>query len=251
MATAKLIRAAMEDMKPRFPEGIDYKVTYDTTVFVTETIGEVIHTLFEAFILVVLVVYLFLGNVRATLIPMIAVPVSLIGTFAILLAFGYSANTISMFAMILAIGIVVDDAIVVVEAVEHITGNHGSARRRSREGGDAGDHGSDHRDHARAAVGLRAGGIHSRHHRSAVPAIRRDGVGRDAAVGHQRADAEPRAVCPDAAAWTFQQGDHATGIAGHRQGARCLRQCGCPSGQQSRAQSRVHRPRRRRDLPAL
>ena len=105
-------------------------------MFVTETIGEVIHTLFEAFILVVLVVFLFLGNVRATLIPMIAVPVSLIGTFAILLAFGFSANTISMFAMILAIGIVVDDAIVVVEAVEHKTRDHGSARRRSREGGD-------------------------------------------------------------------------------------------------------------------
>ena len=80
---------------------------------------EVVHTLLEAFILVVLVVFLFLGNVRATLIPMIAVPVSLIGTFAVLLAMGFSANTISMFAMILAIGIVVDDAIVVVESVEH------------------------------------------------------------------------------------------------------------------------------------
>jgi HAE1 family hydrophobic/amphiphilic exporter-1 len=119
VATAKLLRAAMEDMKTRFPEGIDYKITYDMTVFVSETIKEVVRTLFEAFVLVVLVVFLFLGSVRATLIPMIAVPVSLIGTLAVLLALGFSANTISMFAMILAIGIVVDDAIVVVENVEH------------------------------------------------------------------------------------------------------------------------------------
>ena len=83
----------MDGSQTRFPEGIEYKVTYDTTVFVTTTIEEVIHTLLEAFVLVVLVVFLFLGNVRATLIPMIAVPVSLIGTFAVLLALGFSANT--------------------------------------------------------------------------------------------------------------------------------------------------------------
>jgi multidrug efflux pump len=98
---------------------VDYNITYDTTVFVNESIHEVIKTLLEAFVLVVIVVYLFLGNFRATLIPLIAVPVSLIGTFAFMLALGYSANTVSLLALVLAIGIVVDDAIVVVEAVEH------------------------------------------------------------------------------------------------------------------------------------
>ena len=87
-------------------------------MFVSESINEVVHTLVEAFVLVVIVVFLFLGNVRATIIPLIAVPVSLIGTFAVMLALGYSANTVSLLALVLAIGIVVDDAIVVVEAVE-------------------------------------------------------------------------------------------------------------------------------------
>ena len=93
---------------------------YDTTVFVEATIESVIHTLIEAFVLVAIVVFIFLGNFRATLIPIIAVPVALIGTFAVMLALGFSANTISLLALVLAIGIVVDDAIVVVEAVEHI-----------------------------------------------------------------------------------------------------------------------------------
>ena len=120
VAAAGAVRKALDDLKSRFPAGIDYKVAYDTTVFVNDTIGEVIKTLIEAFVLVAIVVFVFLGNLRATLIPIIAVPVSLIGTFAVLLAFGFSINTISMFAMILAIGIVVDDAIVVVENVERV-----------------------------------------------------------------------------------------------------------------------------------
>jgi hydrophobe/amphiphile efflux-1 (HAE1) family protein len=119
LASAGEVRKALERMKASFPQGIDYTITYDTTVFVNESIHEVIKTLFEAFVLVVIVVYLFLGNFRATLIPLIAVPVSLIGTFAFMLALGYSANTVSLLALVLAIGIVVDDAIVVVEAVEH------------------------------------------------------------------------------------------------------------------------------------
>jgi hydrophobe/amphiphile efflux-1 (HAE1) family protein len=117
--SANAVRAALERLKSAFPQGIDYKITYDTTVFVKESVKEVRHTLFEAFTLVVIVVFLFLGNIRATLIPLIAVPVSLIGTFAVMLALGYSANTVSLLALVLAIGIVVDDAIVVVEAVEH------------------------------------------------------------------------------------------------------------------------------------
>ena len=116
--SAERIGKILEQLKPSFPEGIDYRVTYDTTVFVKESIKGVLHTLGEAFVLVVIVVFLFLGNVRATLIPLLAVPVALIGTFAVMLALGYSANTVSLLALVLAIGIVVDDAIVVVEAVE-------------------------------------------------------------------------------------------------------------------------------------
>ncbi|TQF79155.1 multidrug efflux RND transporter permease subunit [Elioraea sp. Yellowstone] len=120
VATARAAQAAMADLAGRFPEGMEWTVVYDATTFVSETIHEVQKTLIEAFVLVVLVVFLFLGNLRATLIPTIAVPVSLIGTFVVLLMLGYSANTVSLLAMVLAIGIVVDDAIVVVENVERV-----------------------------------------------------------------------------------------------------------------------------------
>jgi hydrophobe/amphiphile efflux-1 (HAE1) family protein len=120
IATAEDIRATLERLSKAFPEGLAYKITYDTTRFVEESVHEVVRTLFEAFVLVVIVVFLFLGNLRATIIPMVAVPVSLVGTFAVLLALGYSANTISLLALVLAIGIVVDDAIVVVENVEKV-----------------------------------------------------------------------------------------------------------------------------------
>ena len=116
--SAERTRKLLEQLKASFPEGVDYKITYDTTEFVKESIKGVVHTLFEGFVLVVIVVFLFLGSFRATLIPLIAVPVSLIGTFSVMLAFGFSANTVSLLALVLAIGIVVDDAIVVVEAVE-------------------------------------------------------------------------------------------------------------------------------------
>ncbi|PZW48430.1 hydrophobe/amphiphile efflux-1 (HAE1) family protein [Humitalea rosea] len=118
------LKSAMEELKQRFPSGVNYNVFYDTSDFVSETITEVAKTLLEAFVLVVLVVFLFLGNLRATVIPTIAVPVSLIGTFAVLLMIGYSANTVSLLAMVLAIGIVVDDAIVVVENVERVMDEH-------------------------------------------------------------------------------------------------------------------------------
>jgi hydrophobe/amphiphile efflux-1 (HAE1) family protein len=117
---AQEVQRALEELETRFPPGVAYNVFYDTSTFVSDTIREVIKTLLEAFILVVIVVYLFLGSLRATLIPTIAVPVSLIGTFAVLLALGYTANTISLLALVLAIGIVVDDAIVVVENVERV-----------------------------------------------------------------------------------------------------------------------------------
>jgi HAE1 family hydrophobic/amphiphilic exporter-1 len=120
VAIATSVRATMDRLAERFPEDLKHAVVYDTTVFVNATIHEVIKTLLEAFALVSIVVYLFLGSFRATLIPIIAVPVSLIGTFAVLLALGFSANTVSLLALVLAIGIVVDDAIVVVENVEHV-----------------------------------------------------------------------------------------------------------------------------------
>jgi multidrug efflux pump len=124
IATLKAVRDKLTDLEKRFPDDLTWKVTYDPTTFVKDTIHEVQKTLVEAFILVVLVVFLFLGSVRATLIPTLAVPVSLIGTFIALLAMGYSANTVSLLAIVLAIGIVVDDAIVVVENVERVMEEH-------------------------------------------------------------------------------------------------------------------------------
>lgn len=120
VATAKAVAQTIDRLRGRFPPGIHALVMYDSTTFVTDTIHEVIKTLLEAFVLVVLVVFLFLGNLRATIIPTVAVPVSLIGAFAFLMALGFSANTVSLLAMVLAIGIVVDDAIVVVENVERV-----------------------------------------------------------------------------------------------------------------------------------
>jgi hydrophobe/amphiphile efflux-1 (HAE1) family protein len=120
VATAKQVRENMARLSQRFPPGLKYIINYDTTTFVYDTIQDVLITLLIAFVLVVIVVFLFLGSLRATLIPAIAVPVSVIGSFAVLLAMGYSANTISLLAMVLAIGILLDDAIVVVENVERV-----------------------------------------------------------------------------------------------------------------------------------
>ena len=118
--TAEAVRATVEKLEPFFPAGLKVVYPYDTTPFVKISINEVVKTLVEAIVLVFLVMYLFLQNFRATLIPTIAVPVVLLGTFAILAAFGYSINTLTMFGMVLAIGLLVDDAIVVVENVERV-----------------------------------------------------------------------------------------------------------------------------------
>jgi multidrug efflux pump len=120
LEVAQSIRTKLEELKQKFPSGVDYVVPFDTTKFVDASIREVVQTLAEALLLVVAVVYLFLQSWRATLIPMVAVPVSLIGTFAGLWIFGFSINTLTLFAMVLAIGIVVDDAIVVLENVERL-----------------------------------------------------------------------------------------------------------------------------------
>jgi multidrug efflux pump len=112
------VRALFEKLKQSFPEGVDYKIVYDPTVYVRDSIKAVVETLFEAILLVVIVVLVFLQTWRASIIPLVAVPVSLVGTFAVMLALGFSLNTLSLFGLVLAIGIVVDDAIVVVENVE-------------------------------------------------------------------------------------------------------------------------------------
>ena len=119
LAVANQVKAQMEELKSRFPQDLDYKIAMDTTLPITEGMKEIVKTLAEAIVLVIIVVFLFLQNWRATLIPLLAVPVSLVGVFAIFPMLGFSINTLSLFGLILAIGLVVDDAIVVVEAVEH------------------------------------------------------------------------------------------------------------------------------------
>ncbi|MBR0567681.1 efflux RND transporter permease subunit [Azoarcus sp. L1K30] len=125
LATATAVRAKLDEMKRYFPQGIDVVVPYDTTPFVRISIEEVVKTLLEAIVLVFLVMYLFLQNIRATLIPTIAVPVVLLGTFGVMAAFGFSINTLTMFGIVLAIGLLVDDAIVVVENVERVMSEEG------------------------------------------------------------------------------------------------------------------------------
>jgi multidrug efflux pump len=133
LATADAIKARMTELQSSFPEGVEYRIVYDTTVFVEESIASVYHTLIEAFVLVFIVVLVFLQNWRATIIPMVAVPVSLIGTFAVMSMLGFSLNNLSLFGLVLAIGIVVDDAIVVVENVERLMAGGLSPREATRK----------------------------------------------------------------------------------------------------------------------
>ncbi|HEV2969847.1 MAG TPA: efflux RND transporter permease subunit, partial [Pirellulales bacterium] len=132
LKTAEAIREKMRTLSQRFPEGVEYQIHYDTTVFVDESIHEVFKTLLEAFALVFIVVLVFLQDWRATIVPMIAVPVSLIGTFAVMGMLGFSLNNLSLFGLVLAIGIVVDDAIVVVENVERYLAMGMNSRDASR-----------------------------------------------------------------------------------------------------------------------
>jgi multidrug efflux pump len=126
--TAVLVKKKIAELAKNFPTGVDWEVRYDTTPFISESIAEVFKTLREAIILVAVVVLLFLQNWRSALIPLVAVPVAIIGTFAVMAAMGFSLNNLTLFGLVLAIGIVVDDAIVVVEAVEHHV-EHGMAPR--------------------------------------------------------------------------------------------------------------------------
>ncbi len=137
----KDVKAKLEELKKSFPKGMDYEISYDASKFLDASIEKVIHTLVEAFILVGLVVFLFLGDWRSTIIPAIAVPVSLIGTFAFMQLFGITINLITLFALVLAIGVVVDDAIVVIEAVhakmeeEHLSARKATKKAMSEIGG--------------------------------------------------------------------------------------------------------------------
>ena len=178
----------MEELKQRLSQGVDYRVVYDTTVFIDESVKSVFHTLFEAIILVFIVVLVFLQNWRATLIPMIAVPVSLVGTFAVMALLGFSLNNLSLFGLVLAIGIVVDDAIVVVENVErHMANGQVAARRRPRR--HDGGHRAGHRHRPGALRRLRAHRVHGRHQRPVLQAVRPDHRRLDGHLGVQLADA--------------------------------------------------------------
>lgn len=128
LRTAQQVRLKMEELKTRFPTGVDYSIVYDTTPFIEESVNEVFNALRDAVALVAIVVLVFLQGWRAAVIPLVAVPVAIVGTFATMAAFGFSLNTLTLFGLVLAIGIVVDDAIVVVEAVEHHI-EHGLAPR--------------------------------------------------------------------------------------------------------------------------
>ena len=130
LETARVVREKMDELQARFPSGLDYQIVYDTTPFIQESVNEVFNTLRDAVILVAFVVLLFLQNWRSALIPLVAVPVAIVGTFAVMAAIGFSLNNLTLFGLVLAIGIVVDDAIVVVEAVEHHI-EHGLAPREA------------------------------------------------------------------------------------------------------------------------
>ena len=189
---ASNIKATMEDLKKRFPRDMDYLVSLDTTLPVTEGINEIVHTLFEAVVLVIIVVFIFLQNWRATLIPLMTVPVSLVGAFIFFPMLGFSINVLSLLGLVLAIGIVVDDAIVVVEAVMHHI-EHGMSAEGRDDQGDGGSVGPGHRDRPHPHRGVRAGRLHGRHHRTAVSAVRDHDRALGAALGRQRADAQPGA----------------------------------------------------------
>ena len=159
LETAEPVRAKMEELKSRFPDGVDYAIVYDTTPFINESINEVFKTLRDAIILVAIVVLVFLQNWRSAIIPLVAVPVAIVGTFAVMAALGFSLNNLTLFGLVLAIGIVVDDAIVVVEAVEHHI-EHGLSPRDATHQGDGAGVRPGHRRRPGAERRVRAVCVH-------------------------------------------------------------------------------------------
>ena len=205
--------AAMEDLSERFPEGLEYSIPYDATRYIQASINEVVASLIIAIILVIFTVYIFLQDFRTTIVPSVTIPVSLIGTFAVMLVTGQSINNLTLFGLVLAIGIVVDDAIVVVENTMRIDGRRGArAQGGGRQGHGRGRRG-DRRHHPGAAGGVRADAGHAGSDRPDVPAVRHHHLGGHGLLVDQRADPEPGAVRHAAAAelggkkkgWFFTQ----------------------------------------------
>ena len=200
-AVIEEIKKELEQIKKEsFPPGMDYEIAYDVSKFVDASIDKVLHTLLEAFILVSLVVFLFLGDLRSTLIPTLAVPVSLIGTFFVLQLIGLSINLITLFAMVLAIGVVVDDAIVVVEAVHAKMAREAPFALSGDHGGSSRDQRRDHRHHPGDDSRLRSGDFHSRAGRHLLPPVRHH----DGHVHHSLRsggpDADAGTLCDDSQA---------------------------------------------------
>ena len=244
LQVANEIKKTMEDLKTRFPADLDYTVSLDTTLPVTEGINEIVHTLVEAVVLVIIVVFVFLQNWRATLIPLLTVPVSLVGAFMFFPLLGFSINVLSLLGLVLAIGIVVDDAIVVVEAVMHHI-EHGHGAEGGHAQGDGGGVRAGRRDRAHPDGRVRAGRVHGRHHRPALSAVRDHDCDLGAAVGRQRADAVARAG-GDAAEAADGQADAAHALLqrvqpGLRQGDQRLHQLHDDPRAQVRRRSRAHR----------
>ena len=216
---ANRIKAQMEELKQRFPRDMEYVVSLDTTLPVTEGITEIVHTLVEAVALVIIVVFVFLQNWRATLIPLMTVPVSLIGAFIFFPMLGFSINVLSLLGLVLAIGIVVDDAIVVVEAVMHHI-EHGMEPKEATIKAMEEVSGPVDRHRPHPGGGVRAGRLHGRHQRPAVSAVRHHHRAVGAAVGRQRAHPQPGARGHAAEAGGPQQEEHPDAVL-QRASTRC------------------------------
>jgi multidrug efflux pump len=184
---AKRVRTVFLDLQSQLPTGLTGEIVYDSTEFINTSISEVIKTLIEALVIVTVVIYLFLGSFRAVMVPVIAMPLSLIGTFFVMLMLGYSINLLTLLALVLAIGLVVDDAIIVVENVDrHMKEGKSPMQaiaRRARAGR------ADPGDDRGADRGVRADRLPGRPDRRAVHRIRVHAGGRGGGVGHRRADA--------------------------------------------------------------
>ncbi len=209
---AHAVRAMMKELSRSFPKGLEYTIVYDPTQFIEQSVEAVIHTLFEAVLLVLLVVLVFLQTWRATIIPLLAVPVSLIGTFAVMSVFGFSLNNLSLFGLVLAIGIVVDDAIVVVEAVEHNIEQGMRPKEATRKGnGSGGRRCGRHRGRAERRV--HSDGFYHGDHRAVLSSVRPYDRGLDADFGVQFTHLEPGA-CRAAAAASRREEGHSDAHAG-------------------------------------
>ena len=183
-----------------FPPGMKFAVSYDVSTFLEASIEQVLHTLLEAFLLVSLVVFMFLGDVRSTLIPTLAVPVSLIGAFFFMQLLGLSINLITLFALVLAIGVVVDDAIVVVEAVHAKMARKAPLALPGDQGGDQRDQRCDHRHHPGDDGGVRAGDLHSRAGGPVLPPVRHHDGHVHRSLRRRGPDGHAGALCDDSQA---------------------------------------------------